>query len=722
MAKQFGLTSKGYVPMQQQEVVSDLESAFQDAFGKNINLASRSVFGQLIGILSERFTLLWQLGEAIYTSQYPGGAEGTSVDNILALNNMVRLKASPTVTQSENDVQDNGVVLYGLVLKGTPGTFIQAGSIIQTSGSPAFSFTLDAGVTIGSAVNAEQTVFFGNTPDAGSFSIDAEDPSGNLLTTNLMTFQVLASNSEVLWGVIPTTGHYHITLTRADEAPVVSGVLQYNDPAATIQAALRLLSGYGAVTVVGNPVLGGFTITWGAIAVPFVTITTSTLDHAGTVVDSLQAELNNLFDADTNKYPYTDVAVTGDFATGMVCQFGANTPVTGNPASGSQQIPLMTVDANTLQMGSTVTNINITTTQKGTPALALGQATCTENGAKFVASGALTVIGSPVSGWNSVNNELDCVTGRETESDTEAMQRRSQQLSANANGPLQSIVEKVQQVSGVTQAKGFDNLNSAALQVLSFDPQPSTGGYKLNIDNQTTGTIAYNASSSTIQTAVRLLTGYSNVLVTGDTIDGFTFDFNGSQGGQAQQLYTVSNDTTDGNPSVAFGRPGNSFEIVVQGGSDNAIAQAIYAAQPAGIKSYGNTTIQITDAFGTPVNISFSRPSPVTIYVVVSMVTDTYNTPGNPGSGANANAKFVPGSVADIQQDILVIGNAVAIGGIVIGFGSDGLIGAFNGVPGIISYTLYFGKTSNPVTNTNVSMLAEQVPLFESFNTTVSWT
>jgi hypothetical protein len=62
------------------------------------------------------------------------------------------------------------------------------------------------------------------------------------------------------------------------------------------------------------------------------------------------------------------------------------------------------------------------------------------------------------------------------------------------------------------------------------------------------------------------------------------------------------------------------------------------------------------------------------------------------------------------------------MGGMVIGFGSNGLIGAFNDVPGIVSYTLFFDRSAAPSTNTNLQMAAEEKPDFQLFNVLVSFT
>jgi hypothetical protein len=286
-------------------------------------------------------------------------------------------------------------------------------------------------------------------------------------------------------------------------------------------------------------------------------------------------------------------------------------------------------------------------------------------------------------------------------------------LNSQANGPLQAIVEKVRQVTNVITAIGFENLNEAALQVISYPIQPTSGAYQLILNGIVSSSIAYNASASAIQTALRAISGYSNLLVTGSMISGFTVDFNGSFGGQPQTLMAVTNNTTGGTVSVAFGRPGKSFEIVVEGGDDTTIATTILDSKPAGIQSYGSTSVLVYDVYNNPYTISFSRPTAVPIYVKLVLQTDltTATTP-----------TFNPQSISTIQEDIVSIINGVGIGGLVVGFGTNGIIGAFNAVPGILNYTLYFDRNPNPTTNTNVQMQSEEVPVAETFNVAVSYT
>lgn len=705
----YGLTPAGFVGKSQAVIKAELEATLQQAFGLNINLAPNSNFGQLVGIISEREALIWQLAEAVYASQNPGGAEGTSVDNILALNNLRRLQATATRTNPTALLQPNGITLYGIVLRGTPGTVIPAGSLIETQASPPVQFSLNAPVTILAAVNALQSLFMSNAPTMGAFQLSLVDSFGETLTSPSFAWNALAQVANFKFASVPVSGQFTLALAAVG-ATLNTPTLNFNATAPQIQTAIRTLGGYGAVNVTGS-MAAGFLIDWGNIPHPNVAFNTNTTGVLATFLQSIQAGINNLFDAVNVKYPFTDVQVTPG-ASGFNFLFGAFTQAAGQTASGAQPQPLFLLVSNTLMQGASVTNLNIVNTNVGAKAQGVGSATCTQTGPNFVSAGTLNVISSPLSGWTSVNNELDCITGTAVEDDTEALVRRENNLQANANGPLQAIIEKVRAVTDVITAIGFENLNEAALQVITFPIVPSSGKYNLILNGHTTPDIQWDDDSAAVQTAIRSIAGYELVLVTGSTSAGFTIDFNGVFGGQPQPLILVTGNTTGGSIDVAFGRPGKSFEIVVEGGADLDIAEVILNSKPAGIQSYGSTTVQVFDQYDNPYNISFSRPTSVPIYATIVLQTDL----------SSVHPKFNPQSIQTIQQDIVDIINGVGIGGLVIGFGSDGLIGAFNSVPGIIAYTLFFDRAPNPLTNTNLQMQPEEVPLGETFNVAVSYT
>lgn len=587
-----GLTTNGFVTKQQAQIITEMQNDIRTAFGQSVNLQPESVFGQFVGIVSGQLAEIWQLDEAIYDSQYPSGAEGTSVDNILALNNMKRLPASPTVTAPVT----NGTP--GLVCYGTAATIIPAGSLVSVFGQPTFQFSIDFDITILAAVDAIQNIFFTSVPDSGAWKI--------------------------------TLGGH------------LSSSLAYNISAANLQIALRLLTGY------------------------------------------------------------SDVTVSGSFTIGFTINFLGT--------SGGQPQALAVISNNTLLTGSTSVNTNVVEAQAGAVAQGAGSATATQNGPLPAPANTITVIDTPVSGWTSVNNPLDALPGSNLETDTEAMVRRASLLQAQGNGPIQAIVQKVRLLPGVEQAVGFENLYLAAQQLLNYSSVPTSGSYKLVLNGNATATINYNATAANIQTAIRGLSGYPDVLVTGDAQFGFTIDFNGSMGGQPQPLFgSINNTLSDGGAvtvDLAFGLPGKAFQVVVLGGEDIAIANSIFNSKPAGIETFGSVSEVVTDDAGNVYTINFSRPDEISVYITITLDVD--------------QDTFPPDGVSQIQQELIAIGNAIPIGGTIIGFGTNGLIGAFNNILGILSYDMQFGLSPSPSTDTNIPLLSKQRALFESFNILVT--
>ncbi|RZL29686.1 MAG: hypothetical protein EOP64_00340 [Sphingomonas sp.] len=868
MTTQFGLGPLGFKIQRQSDVIAAISVDLQNALGSNISLGADTVWGKVIGVVSEREAYLWELLETIWNSQFPSGAEGLAVDNLLAANNLARLGTRSSVTDPTPALGADGTTLYGLVLGGTVGTLIQKGAIISTASLPVRSFTLDADVTIAKAVNAVQTLVLSATPSQGSFTLTLTS-SNNALVSRPLPYRSYANRSQVVFASTPTGGTYQLMV-----GPFVTAPLAYNASAAQVQAAVVPLTAQFAGLVVDQPLgtvlrfnwaagtfnpviepnginlgfaqlpsVGSVTLGLGStnatVAAPVTaaslqaaivaagyplarvapnaantfaisfrvasppgvsvvanstqqSISIASLNQTGvamSAIDSVQSVINNLYDPGIAARPFTDAIVT-DAGNGYSVAFGGGTPRTGEPSSAAKPIALIIVSQSTLQTGSSIVNLSVAPIAAGSAAQAVGSATATIPGDIQVAAGKLTVIGTPVTGWSSVTNQLDVIPGAAVESDNMALIRRGETLSSAANGPLPSIIAKVSLLDGVVNVVGFVNSSDAALQTLSFASVPTSGSFNLLFGNGGTASIGGNGlSAGTVQAALNAIPGYQSANVTGTVAYGLSIDFQGAFGGQAQPLVQVTNNTTAVAIAAAFGRPARAIEMVVQGGNTQSIANAIYNASPAASVFYGTpaaittgsaaqgsatltvaqaggiaagqivsglgmqagarvavvsgtqvtlsataigsyatatytftTASTVTDAYGNVSLVSFSRPTPLLVYVTVALVTDQYRTPGLPSSGVNPLSKFAPQSMAQIQQDICDIGNASPIGGLIIGAGTGGLIGAFNEVPGILGYSLMFGTAPNPSANQNVQLLPTQVASFQQSLVSVSYT
>lgn len=101
----------------------------------------------------------------------------------------------------------------------------------------------------------------------------------------------------------------------------------------------------------------------------------------------------------------------------------------------------------------------------------------------------------------------------------------------------------------------------------------------------------------------------------------------------------INNDVADVNNVVGYqnytdetvdGRPPHSFEIIVEGGDENAIAQKIWDVKPAGIQTCSTAegaqkkSIDITDSNGDLQTVHFSRPVPIYTFVKIT-IDEFYN-------------------------------------------------------------------------------------------------
>lgn len=151
------------------------------------------------------------------------------------------------------------------------------------------------------------------------------------------------------------------------------------------------------------------------------------------------------------------------------------------------------------------------------------------------------------------------------------------------------------------------------------------------------------------------------------------------------------------------GRPPHSFEIVTEGGDDQLIADTIWAAKPAGIATFGSTTMTVVDSGGETQVINFSRPTPVDIYLdIVLTVTSDYPVDGD----------------TQVLNAILAYGVALSMGDDVIVY--PHLIASINDIAGIEDVVIDIGTTPAPSGDSNVVIAATEVSSWSSGNVVVT--
>jgi uncharacterized phage protein gp47/JayE len=254
---------------------------------------------------------------------------------------------------------------------------------------------------------------------------------------------------------------------------------------------------------------------------------------------------------------------------------------------------------------------------------------------------------------------------------------------ADNNGTISATVEAIEAgLTGNVPANTITVINTPISGLSAVNnPSAATGGRDKETDKELRdrhADIGANGLSSSVN-GIR------------STILNDVFD--------TQSVVIVEN---SGNTTDAGGRPANSFEAIVYGGSSANIAAAILKAKPAGIKAHGSTTVVVKDDSGNDQTISFSFATAVNVWVKVDVTTDT-SYPSNGDALVKTEViKYIGGTDADgtkysglgMGQSVINLQVAKAVA---------------NNVPGITDAVVTFSTNGTTYAGGNVAMAITQV-------------
>ncbi len=151
----------------------------------------------------------------------------------------------------------------------------------------------------------------------------------------------------------------------------------------------------------------------------------------------------------------------------------------------------------------------------------------------------------------------------------------------------------------------------------------------------------------------------------------------------------------------------HSVQLIVVGGVDQDILNAILAAKGAGIQTNGTTSGTVVDSQDTPHTVKFSRLTQLPIYMAVSISANT-----NPALGP-----VYPGNGDDlVAAAILDFGALYVPGQTVV---TTGFFTPINTVPGVLGATILVGTSYPPVSSANISVPVGSIAQFLAANLTV---
>lgn len=224
-----GLTATGFETKTLAELKIELQDALKATFGASIDLSEQEPFGQILGVMAERFADLWALGQALYQAGTPDGATGVALDEIAALTGTLRLAATTSTVI--------------ITATGTPATVLAVGRSISVA-TIGTRFTTTAAGTI-TAVSA----WVGST----GYLV------GDRVKNSSKIYQCITAGTSASSGG-PTTTASDITDGTVHWRFLGNGTGAVDITAESEQTGPKVAAA-GTLTVIGSPVSGWSSVT-----------------------------------------------------------------------------------------------------------------------------------------------------------------------------------------------------------------------------------------------------------------------------------------------------------------------------------------------------------------------------------------------------------------------------------------------------------------------------
>jgi uncharacterized phage protein gp47/JayE len=175
----FGVTPEGLVIKRLADIRDEMNEDARGVYGNAVDLDVRRPLGQFITIQAERIAQVWELLEQLNNSFSPRNAEGKQFDEVAAYTGLQRREATFSTV--------------GVVLSGTQGTIIPAGTRASVQNSPEAIFATDAAYTIGAGTNEVQEITFDVEPVSGNFTLIFNGQSTSAIAWNANAAAVKAA-------------------------------------------------------------------------------------------------------------------------------------------------------------------------------------------------------------------------------------------------------------------------------------------------------------------------------------------------------------------------------------------------------------------------------------------------------------------------------------------------------------------------------------------------
>jgi uncharacterized phage protein gp47/JayE len=261
------------------DIIADITTALQTAYGSDINLSQNSPDAQLMNIYAQAASDLRQLLVAVYNSFSPLSASGTTLDERVAINGITRLAGTYTL-QNVNITVSGALTLYGLDQSAQPVFTVadNAGNqfqlvATQTPGGPGTNTYQFRAVAVGAVqtlpntITNQVTIVLGvtavNNPAAATSTGVDEESDAALKIRQARSFFLAATGpvDAIIAALLQVTGVTNATVIENATAGTVGGV-----PAHGIWAIVENGSNADVAQAIyskkapGTPMVGGTSV------------------------------------------------------------------------------------------------------------------------------------------------------------------------------------------------------------------------------------------------------------------------------------------------------------------------------------------------------------------------------------------------------------------------------------------------------------------------------
>lgn len=215
------------------DIKTEMETELRDAFGQGINLADTSPWGLIVGILAERYSLVWELLESVYNASFPNTAFGVYLEELVAFNGLTREPATSSAV---------GLTFTRSTAQGSGNVTIPIGTQV----------TATSGATTIWSTTVEATILSANLTVAVSATANTVGPIGAL--TGTLTTMVAAPPN-----VLSVTNPANATLGELEETDAELKARRNNQlgragtsTESGIRSALQLMDEVRKATLISN--------------------------------------------------------------------------------------------------------------------------------------------------------------------------------------------------------------------------------------------------------------------------------------------------------------------------------------------------------------------------------------------------------------------------------------------------------------------------------------